>query len=66
MEAFVERLIAEKDELSGRLSKLNEFMSDMKFLDLDSTNQLLLIDQQYHMTQYLEILKKRINYVTSK
>lgn len=66
MEPFVERMIVERDELNTRLENLNKFMADEKFLELDSESQSLMIDQQYHMTQYLEILKKRIDYVTSK
>lgn len=66
MEVFVEMLNTERDELSIKLNRLNEFMADEKFLELDSENQTLLMDQQYHMTKYLEILDKRIDHVTSK
>lgn len=61
MEAFIERLLGEKDQLSDRVEKLNKFINtNPKFNELDSKMQILMNDQYYHMTKYLECLNKRI------
>lgn len=59
MEVF-DRLLIERDQLNGRLNALVNFMESTNFMKLDSTQRNLMINQQYHMSEYLTILDKRI------
>jgi len=59
-QTFKDKLYIERDQLSGRLDKLNNFLVSDKFKELTFNHQNLLVDQQYYMSKYLDILNKRI------
>lgn len=62
--AVVKRVIAERDEVQTRLSKLCAFMDtrfeDCKFLELSPANRILLERQRAVMQEYRDILDVRI------
>lgn len=62
MSDYKERLIKEKEELSDKLDKLQQFIfANEKFSELDATNRALLIAQSDAMNSYENILEMRIN-----
>ena len=67
-ETFMDRLIAERDQLSDRLLKLEVFLSDKENATKISgpTQVAMLIEQHHHMFKYLNILDKRIEDLAPK
>lgn len=61
METFVQRLIAERDELQDKMEKLQVFIESEKFKELTYENQALLKIQYNAMKTYKEVLDRRIN-----
>jgi hypothetical protein len=64
MNAHVERMIAERKDLSDRLGRLNVFLSDAdddKLVHLTNNQVALMIAQSHMMQGYLEILNMRID-----
>ena len=62
MEAFVERMITEKDELQDRVTKLENFVNGEKFKELKGLEQIYLKEQLKFMRGYLSVLRQRINF----
>ena len=62
MEAFVERMITEKDELQDRVTKLENFVNGEKFRELRGLEQVYLKEQLKVMRGYLSVLRQRINF----
>ena len=62
MEAFVERMIVEKDELQDKVTKLENFVNGEKFKELKGLEQVYLKEQLTHMRAYLSVLRQRINF----
>jgi len=62
MEAFVERMVAEKDELQDRVTKLENFLNGEKFKELRGLEQVYLKEQLSFMRGYLSVLRQRINF----
>ena len=62
MEAFVERMITEKDELQDRVTKLENFVNGEKFKELKGLEQVYLKEQLKFMRGYLSVLRHRINF----
>lgn len=62
MEAFVERMITEKDELQDRATKLENFVNGEKFKELKGLEQVYLKEQLKFMRGYLSVLRQRINF----
>ena len=62
MEAFVERMITEKDELQDRVTKLENFVNGEKFRELRGLEQGYLKEQLKFMRGYLSVLRQRINF----
>ena len=56
----VERMMAEAEELSDRITKLGLFLSGPIFASLHDTDQGLLQAQLASMTSYLSVLSIRI------
>lgn len=54
------RLLQETQETAERLNKLNEFMASTAFAKLAREDKDLLYDQQRVMSQYVQILGKRL------
>lgn len=54
------RLLAETQETAARLNKLNAFMADPAFPKLAREDKDLLYEQQRVMSQYVQILGKRL------
>ena len=57
---YIDRLKAEKDELSDKLEKLSAFIGGDVFNGLSEINRSLLVDQKAHMTAYLSVLVARL------
>ena len=66
MEAYIERMVEEKRELDGRISRLIAFYYSDKGEDLDDKQRYLLDDQFRAMTKYHETLVERIKYEKTK
>ena len=62
MEAFVERMITEKDELQDKVTKLENFVTGEKFKELKGLEQVYLKEQLKFMKGYLSVLGQRINF----
>lgn len=62
MEAFVEGMITEKDELQDRVTKLENFVNGEKFKELKGLEQVYLKEQLKFMRGYLSVLRQRINF----
>ena len=62
MEAFVERMITEKDELQDKVTKLENFVNGEKFKELKELEQVYLKEQLSFMRGYLSVLRQRINF----
>lgn len=60
MTDLLTRLLDERDELRGRLGKLNTFMTTEKFKALEPYSQGLLAEQKAAMDHYLSVLEQRI------
>lgn len=60
MEAYQERVVAEKKELDERHSKLKAFLETSVFCALPSQERQLLREQAEVMRQYSDILTRRI------
>lgn len=56
-----ERLLAETQETADRLNKLNTFMGSDAFPKLPREDKDLLYSQQRVMSEYVQILGKRID-----
>lgn len=54
------RLLAETQETAGRLNKLNTFMASAAFPELPREDKDLLYSQQRVMSEYVQILGKRL------
>jgi hypothetical protein len=55
-----QRVIAERDEVRERLSKLEPFLDSINFTNLDADNQDLLVEQAHIMDEYVNVLNRRI------
>ena len=66
MEDFKQRLVKEREELKERTDKLHNFLSSQTFMNLDVKQKDLLRDQYTIMTQYLNVLKLRIDITLTK
>ena len=62
MEAFIERMIVEKDELQDKVTKLENFVNGEKFKELKGLEQVYLKEQLSFMRGYLSVLRQRINF----
>ncbi|ALF17403.1 crAss001_48 related protein [Fusobacterium animalis] len=62
MEAFVERMVVEKDELQDRVTKLENSVNGEKFRELKGLEQVYLKEQLKFMRGYLSVLRQRINF----
>ena len=57
---FKSRLVTEKEELEGKLEKLNDFNQSEKADKIDAIQKSLLVVQAGAMYTYLECLKARL------
>lgn len=62
MEAFIERMIVEKNELQDKVTKLENFINGEKFKELKGLEQVYLKEQLKFMKSYLNVLRQRINF----
>lgn len=60
MQPHQERVVTEKEDLDGKLSKLTAFFDGTIFLALDGAEQGRLREQAQVMRRYSEILGERI------
>lgn len=54
------RVIDERDDLKGKVERLDVFTGSERFRDLDGTTQFTLVTQLNFMRGYLRCLEKRI------
>ncbi len=66
MEGFKQRLVKEQEELKEKTDKLHDFLFSQAFMNLDVQQKTLLRDQYRIMTQYLNVLKLRIDITLTK
>lgn len=66
MEDFKKRLLIEKEELDDKRIKLRSFLQTDNFNSLDDKNRNLLIKQFKVITEYSNILKKRIGLIINE
>lgn len=64
MTCFKQRLVIEGQELAEKLDKLTIFIDGEGFTQLDSHTRDLLQLQLIHMTNYLDVLTKRLQLIT--
>ena len=55
-----QRLLTETQETAARLNKLNAYMAGDQFPTLERTDKDLLYSQQRIMSEYVQILGKRL------
>jgi hypothetical protein len=65
MEAFVERMVTERADLEEKLVKLNEFIDGPRYRTLSDAAKNLLRQQRYFMNGYADVLRQRIDALTS-
>lgn len=65
MEAYQERMITERDKLTEKLWKLNNFIGGENFEKVDEQEQQRLLAQAHSMSLYLHILNERIKAFTN-
>jgi len=64
MQGWQHRLMDEREELSSKLKRLEQFLADeSNWKDIPVKEVALLITQSYAMHQYLDILDVRLTYV---
>lgn len=61
---WIDRIVAEANELEDRLNKLDEFLKTDKFKSLTKFEQSLLVSQKTHMYSYLYVLQQRVQFYT--
>ena len=61
MKDYVSRMVAESEELSAKINKLEDFIKTHKFDELQKEKQELLEMQFYAMKTYQMILQKRLD-----
>lgn len=60
MENYLKRMLAEYEELKVRLIRLNDFIHNEDYKELDDENRSLLNAQYHTMYTYKVILSRRI------
>jgi len=60
MQPHQERVIAEQQELAGKLDKLAAFFQSTTFAALPDIERELLLEQHIFMLSYIRVLDKRI------
>ncbi len=60
MEAFIQRIVVELQQLDEKAEKLGEFVKSEKFHSLTPDMQSLMVEQYEVMKQYSVILGKRL------
>lgn len=60
LQPYQQRVVTERDELAGKLGKLNEYLGGSAFTLMPPEDQALLRIQAALMGVYLETLEKRI------
>jgi hypothetical protein len=60
MDGWLDRVVEEKEQLDGRLQKLQSFMKTPVFTCLTPAEQQRLVRQEHHMAGYSAVLEERI------
>ena len=60
LQPYQQRVVDEATELTEKVDKLQKFIQSYNFNRLDTSNKELLNTQSHHMTEYLSVLRKRI------
>lgn len=64
MQPYQERVIAERDELEPKITRLSKFLDSETCRSLPEAEQARLLRQLGHMNGYHEVLDERINAFT--
>lgn len=65
MQKYIERMIVERDDLKGKISKAKKAIENPPY-GSDEEGLALLAEQVKHMENYLAVLEKRISHEESK
>ncbi len=65
MQEFIKRMITERDELKGKISKAKKAIENPPY-GSDKEGMNLLALQLSHMEKYLDVLEQRIRYEEAK
>ena len=60
LESYRQRMLAERDELSERLTKLSGFINSRAFESVGKPERMRLMRQSVFMRGYLDVLQERI------
>lgn len=60
LKPWQQRVMAERDELSGKVDRLMAFMQSDAIKRIHREDMLLLMEQNYVMRKYLHVLNQRI------
>lgn len=62
MEQFIVRMVREKEDLEGKLKRVNNALLKSEEIRLDKVQVALLEEQTEYMKKYLDVLNNRIAY----
>ena len=65
-ESLFDRVYSEAEELKVKLKKLQDFMGTTKFEALSYVEKYLLMDQEFAMKDYLDVLTARLSAMSRK
>ena len=65
-ESIFDRVYSEAEELKVNLEKLQDFMGSTKFEALSYVEKYLLMDQEFAMKDYLDVLTARLSAMSRK
>ena len=65
MQKYIERMIVERDDLKGKISRAKKAIENPPY-GSDAEGLKLLSEQVTHMEDYLAVLEKRISHEESK
>ena len=65
-ESIFDRVYSEAEELKVKLKKLQDFMGSTKFEALSYVEKYLLMDQEFAMKDYLDVLTARLSALSRK
>ena len=65
MQKYIERMIVERDDLKGKISRAHKALENPPFGSNEESLNLLAL-QVTHMEKYLDVLERRIEYEGGK
>ena len=65
MQAFIKRMITERDDLKGKIARANKVLENPPYGSTEEGLNLLA-SQVPHMEKYLDVLERRIKYESER